>query len=74
MQKSKRSITDQRVKYKTLENSSQLKFDMFFKDSPIVESPIYVREKKVQENKEQVPLTYLDYDLIDDFGEILKIK
>lgn len=74
MQKSKKSIIDQRVKYKTLENSSQLKFDMFFKDSPIVESPIYVREKKVQENKEQVPLTYLDYDVIDDFGEILKIK
>lgn len=74
MQKSKKSIIDQRVKYKTLENSSQLKFDMFFKDSPIVESPIYVREKKVQKNKEQVPLTYLDYDVMDDFGEILKIK
>ena len=47
---------------------------MFFMDSPIIESPIKVREKKVQENKEQVSLTYLDYDLIDDFGEILKIK
>lgn len=33
-----------------------------------------LERKKVQENKEQVPLTYLDYDVIDDFGEILKIK